>query len=100
ASLETLTNLAKLDTESSDKILIRSVDLAQNPEAREGFPAPDLPTQFFYTAEGKPIPLPLDYGPFMSSYVSVDTDEAVFTVHEGLLDEDGVRIVKEIMGLR
>jgi hypothetical protein len=98
-SLATLANLEKLNQEYHDKILIRSVDLAQNPGAREGFPAPDLPTQFFYTAEGKPIPLPLIYGPFMSSFVPVDSEEAVFTAHEGPLDEDGIRIVKEVMGL-
>ena len=99
ASQETLANLEKLNAKYHDKIIIRSVDLTQNPEAREGFPAPDLPTQFFYTAEGKPIPLPLGYGPFMSSFVPVDSDEAVFTAHEGPLDEEGIHIVMEIMGL-
>jgi thioredoxin 1 len=98
-SMETLANLEKLSDEYPGAILVRSVDLAANPRAREGFPAPILPTQFFYTAEGKPIPLPLAYGPFMSSFVPVDSEEAVFTAHEGPLDEEGIRIVKEILGL-
>ncbi len=83
----TLANLERINKLYGDKILIRSVDLAANPEAKEGFPVQVIPSQFFYTAEGKAITLPGDLGILMSSFQSLETQEIIFTVHEGTLTE-------------
>jgi thioredoxin 1 len=99
-SLETLANLEKLNEAYSDKVLIRAADLTASPDAKEGFPVQVMPSQFFYTAEGKPITLPGDLGIIMSSFQSLETQETVFTVHEGPLTEDELLKILAYMGVR
>jgi thioredoxin 1 len=100
ASQETLTNLEKINEAYSGKVLIRSVDLAASPEAKEGFPVQVMPSQFFYTAEGKPITLPGDLGIVMSSFQSLDTQETVFTIHEGPLTEEELSRILAFMDVK
>jgi len=98
-SVETLAHLERYYQEYSDKILIRSVDLSLNPEAKEGFPAPVLPTQFFYTREGEPLPLPVNLSVLMSQLVSIEDDCPVFTLHEGPLSEEEVVTLLKHLGV-
>ena len=84
-SMSTLATLAIYHRDIGDLVLIRSVDLSKNPSAKDGFPAPIIPTQFFYNADGSPISLPVGIGVVLSSYNDLDTMETVFTAHEGPL---------------
>jgi len=98
-SMDTLAALETLNRELSSYVLIRSVDLVQNPDAREGFPVPTLPTQFFYTADGQPIALAVNIGVLISVYLSVDTEEPVFAAHEGPLSVEDFLRVLQFMGV-
>ena len=98
-SLDTLAALESLQEELSAYVLIRSVDLAQNPDGGEGFPVPTLPTQFFYTADGQPIALAVNIGVLISVYLSVDTEEPVFAAHEGPLSVEDFLRVLQFMGV-
>ena len=99
-SQHTLANLEKINQDYHQHILIRSVDLAANPQAREGFPNLNLmPSQFFYTADAEPIGLPLHLGVLMSLFLSIDTQEPVFTMHDGPLTEDELLRIIEYMGV-
>ena len=98
-SAETLATLEMVYSSLGESVIVRSVDLAQNPAAKEGFPAPIIPSQFFYTADGTPIALPLGIGVVLSTLLSVDTQEPVFTVHEGPLSLPDMLIILSFMGL-
>ena len=82
-----------------EHVLIRSVDLAQNPQAREGFPVQVMPTQFFYQADGTPIPLPMSIGVICSVFMSIETEEPLFTAHEGPLSFEELVRMLEFMGV-
>ena len=84
-SADTLAALAILHRDIGHLVLIRSVDLAAKPEAREGYPVQVIPTQFFFSADGAPIPLNLEISVLMSGLYLSDTGEPVFTIHEGPL---------------
>ena len=98
-SLDTMAALEKLQEEVGHVVRICSVDLVENPQGKEGFPVQVLPTQFFYTAEGLPIPLPVNISVIMSTFMSVDTEEPVFTAHEGPLSYEGFLIILDSMGV-
>ena len=98
-SLDTLAALTYINQELGQYVLICSVDLAANPQGKEGYPVQVVPSQFFYTEEGKPISLPMDIDILMSSFVSVDTEEPVFTVHEGPLTVEEFLTVLDFMGV-
>lgn len=93
-SAGTLDALGQINRDYGESILIYTVDLVQNPQAREGFPIQVIPSQFFYTAEGQPINLPLGIGVVISTFLSVDTEETVFTIHEGAISaEDLIKVL-------
>ena len=103
ASMDTLASLAILHRDIGELVLIRSVDLAKNPAAKEGFPVQIMPTQFFYASDGRPIQLPLDIGVTLSSFNDTDTFETVFTAHEGPLSFDEllkVLVYMDVVALR
>jgi len=98
-SLEVLAALERLQKDIGQNVLIRSVDLTQNPAAREGFPIQVMPSQFFYQADGKPIPLPMTLDIIMSSFMDIDTMEPLFTVHEGPLTWEEFLTVLNYVGI-
>ena len=98
-SLDTLAALTYINQELGEYVMICSVDLAANPQGKEGYPVQVIPSQFFYTEEGKPISLPMDIGILMSTFLSVDTEEPVFTVHEGPLTVEEFLTVLDFMGV-
>ena len=99
ASRDTLAALEAVQKELGGSILIYTVDLALNPAAREGFPVQVIPSQFFYMADGTPIPLPVSINIILSTFMSIETEEPVFTIHEGPLTSEEILIVLEDMGL-
>jgi thioredoxin 1 len=99
ASQDTLAILNKISGECGGDILIFTVDLAQYPEAREGFPVQVVPSQFFYMSDGQPITLPMNIGVILSTFLSVDTEEPVFTMHEGALSEEELVNILTFMGV-
>ena len=84
-ALSTLEALAIIHRDLGEHVLIRSVDLAAKPDAREGYPVQVMPTQFFYAADGTPIPLNVNAGVIMSGLYLEGSMEPVFTIHEGPL---------------
>jgi thioredoxin 1 len=98
-SIDTLSALGQANKEHGGGVLVVTVDLAQNPKAREGFPIQTIPSQFFYMADGRPISLPMSIGVIMSTFLSVDTEEPIFTIHEGRLTEDDLQKILVFMGV-
>ena len=99
ASMDTLAALEAIHAELGEHILIYSVDLAREPTARQGFPVQVIPSQFFYLDDGTPIPLPVNIEIIMSTFLSTETEEPVFTIHEGPLHAEGFLVILENMGV-
>ena len=98
-SKETVDVLMTLYEEIKEHVIIRSIDLAQNPSGKAGFPIQIIPTQFFYDASGAPIPLPVNIGVILSAFMSVETEEPVFTAHEGPLTLEEFINILAVMGI-
>ena len=98
-SVDTLDALEAVQEQLGADVLICAVDLAQNPEGREGFPIQVIPSQFFYMPDGTPIPLAMDIGIIMSTFLSIETEEPVFTIHEGPLSFEELLVILEFMGV-
>lgn len=92
--------LVKLNEEMQGKAVIHFVDVWKNPEAAQDFPVQVIPTQIFVTADGKPyVPSDnLSVAEF-TMYSTRDTGEHVFTVHEGGLTEEQMRLILTDMGV-
>ena len=99
ASQETQAALAVVHRDLGHLVHVCSVDLVQNPKAREDYPVQVFPTQFFFYEDGTPIPLPMSIGVIMSSFVSIDTEEPIFTTHEGAMSLDEFLIVLQFMNV-
>ena len=94
----TLDALSSLYEVLSEHICIVSVDLAEKPDAKSGFPVQVIPSQFFYLDNGNPIPLPIGIGILMSTFTSIDTEEPIFTIHEGPMTAEEFLVVLDHIG--
>ncbi|MEA4861536.1 MAG: thioredoxin family protein [Sphaerochaeta sp.] len=91
--------LKDLNARLQGKAIIRFVDVWKNQKLSEGFPIRVIPTQIFFDSEGKPY-RPSDPGASnMLMYVLKDTEEHVFTAHEGGMTEDMILHALQEMGL-
>lgn len=92
--------LVKLNEEMQGKAVIHFVDVWKNPEAAQDFPVQVIPTQVFVTADGTPYVPSEDLGiGGFTMYSTRDTNEHVFTVHEGGLTEEQMRLILADMGV-
>lgn len=91
--------LKKLNEEMQDKAIIKFVDVWKYSDAAADFPVQVIPTQVIYTAEGKPYTPSEDLGIELTMYSTKDTNEHVFTVHQGGLTEDQMRAILKDMGV-
>lgn len=94
--------LVKMNKEMQDKAVIHFTDVWKNPDAAKDFPVQVIPTQVLFTADGKPY-MPSkelqDSIPF-TMYSTKDTNDHVFTVHEGGLTEEQMRSILTDMGVK
>jgi len=91
--------LKTLNTEMEGKAIIKFVDVWKNGEAAKDFPIQVIPTQVFINADGKPY-LPSDNIQIkFDMYSHKDTGEHVFTVHQGGLTEEQMRVILVNMGV-
>jgi len=89
--------LKKQNAEMQETAVIQFIDVWKNQNAIGNFPIQVIPTQLFYTADRKPyipsasVSIPFDY------YGFDDSDDIVFTVHQGGLTEEQMRLIIEDM---
>jgi thioredoxin 1 len=94
--------LEKVHAEMQGKALIYYVDVWKYPKAVEGFPVRVIPTQVFYTADGRPyvpseeIRTSIEF----TLYYAKETNEHLFTVHEGGLTEGQMFRILAEMGVK
>ncbi len=91
--------LVKLNNEMQGKAVIKFVDVWKTPEAATGFPVQVIPTQVFINADGTPYVPEGEIGVQLLKYVDPDTEEHLFTVHQGGLTEDQMLSILTDMGV-
>ncbi len=91
--------LETLNAEMQGKAIIQFVDVWKNPEAATGFPVQVIPTQVIFTADGEPYVPSADLGIELAYAVDQDTEEHLFTVHQGGLTEEQMRAILSDMGV-
>lgn len=92
--------LKKLNQEWQDKVIVKFVDVWKYPDASAEFPVQVIPTQFFFNGQGKPY-VPSDpEGMQMIMYSLKDTQEHVYTAHQGGLTEQQFRAIFREMGIK
>lgn len=93
--------LQTMNAEMQGKAIVKFVDVWKNPDAARDFPVQVIPTQVLIAADGTP------YAPSeevsaqiqFSQYSYKDTGELVFTVHQGGLTKEQMRIILKDMGV-
>lgn len=93
--------LEKVYEEYQGKAIIHFIDVWKNQTAADNFPVSVIPTQVFYTADGKPF-VPSDKLSKeieFTLYRSKTDNEHVFTVHQGGVTEDEMKKILSEMGV-
>jgi thioredoxin 1 len=89
-----------LNEELQGKAIVRFADVWKYPDLAEGIPLSVIPTQLFIDAEGNPYN-PVDPEALsMNLYAARDTNEHVFTTHEGTLTKDQLLTILDEMGMQ
>lgn len=93
--------LKTLYEEWQGKAIVHFVDVWDNPTAANDFPVSLIPTQVFYNADGTPL-VPSDELAkeiVFAMYSSNDTNEHIFTIHQGYITEGEMRKIFAEMGV-
>lgn len=91
--------LEKMNEEWQGKVIVKFVDVWKNPDAAANFPVQVIPTQFIFDAEGKPY-VPGDSQEIQfQMYSANDTNEHVYSAHQGGLTEENFRAIFAEMGI-
>lgn len=93
--------LETLYEEWQGKAIVHFVDVWKNTTAANDFPVSVIPTQVFYNADGTPF-VPSDELSKeieFTMYSSKDTNEHIFTTHQGGVTEDQMRKIFAEMGV-
>ena len=93
--------LETLNAEWQGKAAVQFMDVWKYTEGVQDFPVQVIPTQVFFTAEGKPFVPSEELSakiPFQM-YSTKDSGEHVFTVHQGGITEEEMRMIFAEMGV-
>lgn len=93
--------LKKLNEEMQGKAFIKFVDVWQYPDAAANAPVQVIPTQVIFNADGTPF-VPSDELAAQvqfTMYSHRDTNEHIFTVHQGGLTEEQMHLILAEMGV-
>ncbi len=91
--------LRSLNSRMQGKAIIKFVDVWKYGEAANGFPIQVIPTQVFFTSDGKPYVPGDDVAIEFAMYKYRDTGEHAFTVHQGGLTEEQMLSILADMGV-
>ncbi|MEG1966363.1 MAG: thioredoxin family protein [Clostridia bacterium] len=93
--------LEKLNKEFSGKAFIKFMDVWKHGDAARNVPMQVIPTQVLFNADGTPFtPSESLAGQLQFTlYSSKETNEPIFTVHQGGLTEDQMRAILKEMGV-
>lgn len=91
--------LEKLNKKLQGKAIIKFVDVWKYPELAQNYPISVIPTQMFFNKDGKPYTPSDPQALKINMYSLKDTNEHVFTTHEGGMTEETILAALKEMGL-
>jgi thioredoxin 1 len=91
--------LAKLNEELRGKAIIKFVDVWKYKDLAQDYPISVIPTQIFFDKDGKPYTPSDSQSIEMNMYSLKETNEHVFTTHEGGMTEEMILDTLNEMGL-
>lgn len=91
--------LRELNKELQGKAIIKFVDLWKNRDAAADFPIQAIPTQFFFDEDGNPYVPEDPQAMQMMMYSMRDTEEHVYTAHQGAMTKEQIMDVLKEMGV-
>lgn len=94
-----LPDLKAVHLELQGKAVIKFIDAWKQTEEVREYPLQVVPTQIFFTADGKPYEPSEELGIEFISYTFRETGEPAYTVHEGGLTADQMRAIFADMGV-
>lgn len=91
--------LKELNTELRGKVIVKFVDVWKYPDVATEFPISVIPTQLYFDKDGNPF-VPSDPQSMgMTMYQTNDTNEHIYTTHEGGMTKEQFMNVLSEMGL-
>lgn len=91
--------LEAMNEEMQGKAIIKFVDVWKYKDAATNFPVQVIPTQVILDSEGKPYIPSEDIEIEFTMYSAKDTEEHIYTVHQGGLTEEQMREILKDMGV-
>ncbi len=91
--------LVTLNEEMQGKAIVQFVDVWKNPTAAQDFPVQVIPTQIIINSDGTPYVPSENIGIEFIQYMSIETEEHIFTAHQGGLTEEQMRLILADMGV-
>lgn len=91
--------LKKLNEDLRGKAIVKFVDVWKYQSLTEGYPISVIPTQVFFDKDGKPYTPTDPQAANMNMYAMKDTNEHIFTTHEGGMTEEMILAALKEMGL-
>lgn len=93
--------LITLNEEFQGRAIVQFVDVWKSPEAANQFPIQVIPTQVFINADGSPYYPSEELANLIqfSMYSDRETEEHVFTTHQGGLTEEQMRLILSDIGV-
>lgn len=92
--------LHTLNKEMQGKAIIKFVDVWKNRDGANGFPIQVIPTQILINFNGTPYVPSDDLEINFTMYNNQNTNEHIFTAHQGGLSEEQMRAILIDMGVR
>lgn len=97
--LEMADDLERVNSEVQGRAVVKYVDIYEYPEAAADVPVRVTPTQLLIDKDGNPYVPPENAGYGYTMYSRKDTNEHVYTVHEGALDYNALMTLLADMGM-
>ncbi len=91
--------LVNVNAAMQGRAIVQFVDVWKHPDAASGFPIQVIPTQIFVNADGTPYWPAEDIGVSLTPVFDPNTDEHLFTLHQGALTEPQMNTILEDMGV-
>lgn len=92
--------LVELNKELRGKVIIKFVDVWKYQSLANGYPISLIPTQVFFDSDGKPFTPKDAEASQMKMYYSKETEEHLYTTHEGKMTREQILATLKEMGMK